>query len=92
MTIPCRVLFHDPAAGVVRFCFLRTSEVVRNEIVAFTMGDSRRWQSFQRRRTRPISYLYGVRHVLRVSLRPVFKHFVMQLQALWQQWVITKGK
>ncbi len=92
VTIPCRVLFHDSAGGVVRFCFLRTDETARNEIVAFTMGDSRRWKSFQRRRTRPISYLYGVRHVLRVSLRPVFKHFVMQLQALWQQWVITKEK
>lgn len=92
INIPCQILFHDAQSGVVRFCFLRTSDAARNEIVAYTMGDSRRWKSFQRRRTRPIPYFYGVRHVLRVSLRPVFQHFTMQLKALWQQWNITKGK
>ena len=92
VSIPCWVLFHDPVTGVVRFSFDRTSDAVWDDVVAYTMGDSRRWKSFQRRRTRPISYWYGMRHVLKVSFRPVLQHMAMQIKELWQQWVITKGK
>lgn len=81
--LPCAVLFHNPKSGVVRFRFERADSKVWDEVIGFTMGDSRRWQSFQRRRMRRITYWYGVRHVLKVSVKPVVQHALMQLTRLW---------
>ena len=83
--LPCQLLFYDRETGIVRFQFIRESDKIWDSIIAYTMGDSRRWQSFQRRRMRPISYWFGFRHVLKVSFRPVIQHSWMQLRRLWTQ-------
>lgn len=90
VVIPCSLLYHEPHTGSVRFQFERNNADNWDDIIAFTLGDSRRWKSFQRRRTRPISYWYGARHVLNVSIRPVLQHFVMQVTSLWQQLATNK--
>nr|WP_269747625.1 UDP-forming cellulose synthase catalytic subunit [Salinimonas lutimaris] len=92
VVIPCTLLHHEPQSGAVRFQFERNSFNSWDDIIAFTLGDSRRWKSFQRRRTRPISYWYGARHVLNVSIRPVFQHFIMQVTSLWQQLATNKDQ
>lgn len=92
VVLPCKVLDYNPKTGVVRFKFERTSDGVWNDIIGYALGDSRRWMGFQRRRTRPISYFYGVKHVLKVSLKPVFTHFLMRLQQQWHSWFFAKEK
>lgn len=85
VVLPCKLLFYDPSTGIVRFRFIRESDKIWDDIIAYTMGDSRRWQSFQRRRMRPVSYWYGFTHVLNVSFRPVLQHSWMQLKRMWGQ-------
>lgn len=53
VVIPCSLLYHEPHTGSVRFQFERNNADNWDDIIAFTLGDSRRWKSFQRRRTRP---------------------------------------
>jgi cellulose synthase (UDP-forming) len=72
--LSCEVLFQNPQTGEVRVKFLRPDDAQSDQVIAFALGDSARWKSFQQRRTRPISYFYGLRHVLNISLKPVFRH------------------
>lgn len=85
VTIPCEVMGSSGSGSVVRLRFLRTNDAVWNNIIGFALGDSRRWRSFQNRRTRPISYWFGVKHVLKVSLKPLLVHFWMHLRNSWQE-------
>ena len=48
-----------------------------DEVVSFALCDSLRWMSFQRRRTRAITYWFGVKHVLKVGMKPVFLHVLV---------------
>lgn len=72
--IPCRVLQANTRRSQLRLLFTPETDEQRNMIIGYTLGDSNRWKSFQRRRTRPISYWFGVRHVMKVSLKPFFTH------------------
>lgn len=77
--IVCRIRNQDVKSGEVRVEFIGDDEA-QDKIVAFTLCDSGRWESFQRRRTRPVSYFYGMKHVLAVSIRPVYTHLWMKLK------------
>ena len=71
-----QVLDFDAQSKILRVRFSPQSEEERDHVVAYSLGDSRRWMSFQRRRTRPISYWFGVKHVLKVGIKPTFSHLV----------------
>jgi cellulose synthase (UDP-forming) len=80
VTIRCRVRYQNPDSGELRVQFLADTDEEQNSVVAFTLCDSARWESFQKRRTRPVSYFYGVKHVLAVSIKPIFSHIQMKLK------------
>ncbi|ANB24954.1 UDP-forming cellulose synthase catalytic subunit [Alteromonas stellipolaris] len=77
-----KVVEFDSNKKTLRATFNPQSDVERNNVVAYCLCDSRRWQSFQRRRTRPISYWFGMRHVLNVGLGPIFAHLFFLLKKL----------
>lgn len=74
VSLPCTVLQVNNKKNQIRITFTPQTNDETNAVIAYTLGDSDRWKAFQRRRTRPISYWYGVRHVLKVSLRPFVTH------------------
>ncbi|MDO6568221.1 UDP-forming cellulose synthase catalytic subunit [Alteromonas sp. 1_MG-2023] len=71
--------------NMLRVRFNPQTDVERNQVVAYCLCDSRRWQSFQRRRTRPISYWFGMRHVLKVGLKPITVHGTFLFKKLFTQ-------
>jgi cellulose synthase (UDP-forming) len=77
--IACIVRYQNIDTGDVRVQFIGEDDA-QDKIVAFALCDSARWESFQRRRTRPVSYFYGMKHVLAVSVKPVFTHLWMKLK------------
>lgn len=77
--LPCKVLQANSNRKQLRLLFTPQSEKQKDMIIGYTLGDSNRWKSFQRRRTRPIAYWFGVRHVLKVSLRPFITHIYLGL-------------
>lgn len=77
------VVDFDKKNKILRVKFSPRSDIERNQVVAYCLCDSRRWQAFQRRRTRPISYWYGMRHVLHVGLSPIMAHLVFLLKKLF---------
>lgn len=88
--LPCTILSVSEKRKEVRFKFDTTVDN-SDQIIRFVLGDSRRWQSFQRRRTRPISYWYGVRHVIKVSMKPAMQHLWLQTRYYWQKMRQAKG-
>ena len=85
-----RVLFSNIKTGDVRLMFEPRDDEELNQVISFALCDSRRWKSFQRRRTRPISYWYGVKHVVRVSFTPIFTHARMHLKNFWHNYTQAK--
>ena len=77
--LPVTVLNYDSKLSLLRVQFSPSTEEEHSEVVAFALADSRRWMSFQRRRTRAITYWYGAKHVLRVGLKPALLHFLHAL-------------
>ena len=75
--IPIDVLHYDSESKILRVRFAPETDTQINEVVSFALCDSLRWMSFQRRRTRAISYWYGVKHVLKVGIKPVFLHVLV---------------
>lgn len=82
--LPASILDVSPQRQQVRIQFKRDTQYIGN-VIRFVLGDSRRWQSFQRRRTRPISYWFGVKHVVSVSISPAIQHFYLQSRRLWRK-------
>lgn len=80
-----KVVEFDSDKKTLRATFNPQSDVERNNVVAYCLCDSRRWQSFQRRRTRPISYWFGMRHVLNVGLGPIFAHLFFLLKSCFYE-------
>lgn len=78
--IACQVMYQNTDTGEVRLQFLTRTDQEKNNVIAYTLCDSERWDSFQKRRTRPISYLYGLKHVVSVSMKPLFLHIYMKLR------------
>ncbi|MEG3766344.1 UDP-forming cellulose synthase catalytic subunit [Alteromonas sp. 14N.309.X.WAT.G.H12] len=74
VNLPVIVLDFDKKQNTLRVRFVPETEEQKNELVAFTLCDSRRWLSFQRRRMREVSYWFGAKHVLGVGLKPVYLH------------------
>ena len=73
-------LHFDEKSQILRVRFSSQNDAEQDEVVAFTLCDSLRWMSFQRRRTRAISYWFGAKHVLKVGLKPVFLHIAVLLR------------
>ncbi|WP_232368860.1 UDP-forming cellulose synthase catalytic subunit [Alteromonas sp. BL110] len=71
------VLNYDSKSKILRVRFVPETEEQENEAIAFALCDSLRWLSFQRRRTRPISYWFGAKHVLKVGLKPALLHMLV---------------
>ncbi|WP_289031330.1 UDP-forming cellulose synthase catalytic subunit [uncultured Paraglaciecola sp.] len=80
--LPCDVKQVDVEKKQVRLVFTPESDQQMNEVIGYSLGDSNRWKSFQRRRTREIPYWYGVKHVLKVSMKPFFTHVYLGLKQL----------
>ncbi|MDF2179652.1 UDP-forming cellulose synthase catalytic subunit [Aliiglaciecola sp. CAU 1673] len=74
--LPARVTAAQsgPKDAIVRLKFNPQTEQQHREVVGFTLGDSRRWVSFQRRRTRPMPFWQGMSHILKVSVVPPLTH------------------
>jgi cellulose synthase (UDP-forming) len=72
--VPINVLHYDSKAKMLRVRFVPKTSEQENEVIALSLCDSLRWLSFQRRRTRPISYWFGAKHVLKVGLKPALLH------------------
>lgn len=83
--LPIKILHHDPASGTVRLIFNAEDDETKNLVIGYTLGNSDRWQAFQRRRTRKIRYLFGMRHALKISLRTIINHFWMQIKTVAQK-------
>jgi cellulose synthase (UDP-forming) len=75
--IPIDVLHYDETSKVLRIRFMPKTDNQVDDVVAFALCDSLRWMSFQRRRTRAITYWFGVKHVLKVGMKPVFLHVLV---------------
>ena len=71
------VLNYDSKSKILRVRFVPETDEQENEVIAFALCDSLRWLSFQRRRTRPISYWFGAKHVLKVGLKPALLHMLV---------------
>ena len=71
------VLHYDSKSKILRVRFTPETEEQKSEAIAFALCDSLRWLAFQRRRTRPISYWFGAKHVLKVGLKPVLLHMLV---------------
>ena len=82
VALPVKVLNYDSKLSLLRVQFTPCTEREHSEIVAFALADSRRWMSFQRRRTRAITYWYGAKHVLSVGLKPAFLHFMHAVEKM----------
>lgn len=80
--LPVKVLNYDSKLSLLRVKFIPRTETEHSEIVAFALADSRRWMSFQRRRTRAVTYWYGAKHVLSVGLKPAYLHFMHALEKM----------
>ncbi|BFT31476.1 UDP-forming cellulose synthase catalytic subunit [Alteromonas sp. D210916BOD_24] len=80
--IPIDILHYQNGARILRVKFSPKTDDDKDDIVAFSMCNSLRWVSFQRRRTRAISYWFGVKHVLKVSIKPVFSHLLEIIRKL----------
>ncbi|WP_413693550.1 PilZ domain-containing protein [Psychromonas sp. KJ10-2] len=78
--IACQVMHQNSDTKEVRLQFLTRTDQEKNNVIAYTLCDSERWDSFQKRRTRPISYFYGLKHVVSVSMKPLFLHIYMKLK------------
>ncbi|MEG3753138.1 UDP-forming cellulose synthase catalytic subunit [Psychromonas arctica] len=78
--IACQVMYQNKESNEVRLQFLTRNDQEKNNVIAYTLCDSERWDSFQKRRTRPISYFYGLKHVVSVSMKPLFLHIYMKLK------------
>jgi cellulose synthase (UDP-forming) len=89
--IPIDVLHYDERTNVLRVRFEPKDEQQTNDVISFALCDSLRWMSFQRRRTRAISYWFGVKHVLKVGLKPVFLHVVVLLGKFAERLGLYKG-
>jgi cellulose synthase (UDP-forming) len=50
------------------------SETLRNEAVAFAFGDSKRWEFFQMRRTRPMGFGRAASIILSLIWYPILLH------------------
>ena len=77
MHIPIKVLHYDRSSKILRVRFAPQNDEQENEVVAYSLCDSLRWMSFQRRRTRAISYWFGAKHVLKVGLKPALLHMLV---------------
>lgn len=75
--VPINVLHYDSKAKMLRVRFVPKTSEQENEVIALSLCDSLRWLSFQRRRTRPISYWFGAKHVLKVGLKPALLHMLV---------------
>ncbi|WP_173360899.1 UDP-forming cellulose synthase catalytic subunit [Alteromonas marina] len=75
--IPIKVLHYDSSSKILRVRFAPQNDEQENEVVAYSLCDSLRWMSFQRRRTRAISYWFGAKHVLKVGLKPALLHMLV---------------
>jgi len=73
-------MYQNNETNEVRLQFLTRTDQEKNNVIAYTLCDSERWDSFQKRRTRPISYFYGLKHVVSVSMKPLFLHIYMKLK------------
>ena len=82
--LTCSVRYQNADSGDVRVAFDVANDDEKSKVVALTLCDSSRWESFQKRRTRQISYFYGLRHVLSVSITPIFKHIYMKFKQRYQ--------
>jgi len=80
VALSVEALHFDKKSQILRVRFTPRNDAEQDEIVAFTLCDSLRWMSFQRRRTRAISYWFGAKHVLKVGLKPVFLHVAVLLR------------
>ena len=65
-----------------------------NEVVALSMGDSGRWEFFQQRRWREISFFTAFRMVMGQIWAPVIEHLFLVLRSGFQQLIkyIWRGK
>ncbi|MBU2979251.1 UDP-forming cellulose synthase catalytic subunit [Alteromonas sp. C1M14] len=77
VNLPAEVLHFNRKKHTLRVRFVAETEQQQNELIAFVLCDSRRWLSFQRRRTREVSYWFGAKHVLGVGLKPVYLHMLV---------------
>ena len=75
--VPINVLHYDSKTKMLRVRFVPKTSEQENEVIALSLCDSSRWLSFQRRRTRPISYWFGAKHVLKVGLKPALLHMLV---------------
>lgn len=80
VALSVEALHFDKKSQLLRVRFIPRNDAEQDEIVAFTLCDSLRWMSFQRRRTRAIPYWFGAKHVLKVGLKPVFLHVAVLLR------------
>ena len=88
VTLNIDILNADSDSNVLRVRFMPETDKEENDVIAFSLCDSRRWKSFQRRRTRQISYWFGVKHVLNVGLKPTLIHLYHLSGRLFRQ--VTK--
>ncbi|WP_025563234.1 UDP-forming cellulose synthase catalytic subunit [Psychromonas sp. SP041] len=80
VSLSCNIMYQNIDSGEVRVKFVALSDKDKDKIIAYTLCDSSRWENFHKRRTRRISYLYGVTHVISVSVKPIFLHILMKLK------------
>lgn len=80
VSIPCILHHQDLKTGIIKLQFLTRTAQEKNNVIAYTLCDSGRWESFQKRRTRPISYFYGLRQVVSINLKPIFLHIYMNFK------------
>jgi cellulose synthase (UDP-forming) len=80
INLTCSVIAQNENSKEVRIQFTPQSEIEKNQIIAFTLGDSSRWETFQKGRTRPVSYFYGITHVLKISINPLILHIRMKFK------------
>ncbi len=80
VAIRCESRFYQPQRGEIAVQFVAQSDDEHQQIIAFTLGDSARWENFQSRRARHVSYYFGVKHVLSIGIKPLFTHIWMRLK------------
>jgi cellulose synthase (UDP-forming) len=88
--LPCKVKEHDEQNNQIRLIFVPQTDEQKNAVIGYSLGDSHRWKSFQRRRTREISYWYGVRQVLKGSMKPFFTHIYFGILRLNEKLITNK--
>lgn len=90
ISIDCKSVNISKTKRTIRVKFLLQDEQAYDAVVAWVLADSERWHAFQRRRTRSISYWFGLRQVLRVSFRPVFWHLWFIISKQIQKFTIKR--